>query len=156
MRLEGAFALLAMGACDQTPAGTRPADASMAIVDAPSPLPDAPSTPDAADAALAAASDAMPAAIPDVSAGGGDPGVGLDATDLDASGPAAPAVACDVDAGGDSGLCPPPSSVCADSTWLVFYDNGQCVAGQCTWEKRYIECVVGWCIRDGCQAPVTM
>ena len=53
-------------------------------------------------------------------------------------GPDAPATACDEDAGIDAALCAPPPSVCADdagSYWLVYYDNGQCMAGQCAWQK---------------------
>jgi hypothetical protein len=62
-----------------------------------------------------------------------------------------PPSACDVDAGLDAGVCPPPASVCNDSSWMVYYDDGQCVAGQCSWEIREQYCPDG-CRSGGCSA----
>jgi hypothetical protein len=157
MRAMGVFgALFAMGACSTATTETRSPDASMSGADTASPSADAESTPDAGKgAALEATGDASSMIIPvmDAARGTGDPGLSLDATDLDAPGPDPPPLACD--AGGDAGLCPPPHSECADPNWLVYYDNGQCVSGQCTWDKRYVECSVVSCFDGACQAPPT-
>ncbi len=57
------------------------------------------------------------------------------------SAPAPPAIACSVGAGADaSQVCPPPPPQCAESNWLVSYDNSQCVAGTCAWETHYVTC----------------
>jgi hypothetical protein len=82
------------------------------------------------------------------------PGVDLDATDLDAPGPDPAPVDCGAVAA-EAGFCPPPPSRCASYRWLVFYDNGECVSGSCSWEKRYADCAYG-CIHDACRAPFTM
>jgi hypothetical protein len=34
------------------------------------------------------------------------------------------------------------------SEWLVYYDNGECVAGQCAWEAKYHYC--GGVFGSGC------
>lgn len=72
-------------------------------------------------------------------------------------GPDAPATACDEDAGVDAALCAPPPSVCAEtegSYWLVYYDNGQCMAGQCAWQKIRRYCSNG-CARGACVSHLT-
>jgi hypothetical protein len=153
MRAMGVFgALFAMVACSTATTETRSPDASMSGADAASPAGEAESTPDA-DPTGDASSMFIP--IPDAARGAGDLGLGLDATDLDAAGPDPSPLACDADAGSDAGLCPPPHSECADSEWLVYYDNGQCVSGQCTWEKRYVECSIVSCFGGACQAAPT-
>ena len=63
--------------------------------------------------------------------------------------PAPPPTACDVDASPDSGVCPLPASVCADSFWLVYYDDGQCGAGLCSWQATDHFCS-GGCRLGGC------
>jgi hypothetical protein len=67
-----------------------------------------------------------------------------------------PQVACDLEAGpADSGVCPPPHSVCAGdagSPWLVYYDQGDCVLGRCLWQTRYLECT-GPCGNGACPLP---
>ncbi len=82
-------------------------------------------------------------------------GVSLDATDLDAPGPDPLDATCDGGAGDEGGLCPLPRSQCADGRWLVYYDNGSCVSGQCVWEKRYIDCSTLGCQMGSCRAAVT-
>lgn len=72
--------------------------------------------------------------------------------------PAVPAVACDEDAGDAAAVCPPPHSVCGGPTFVLYYDNGACVAGQCTWEVRptacpYTNCSAGACVYLGTSAP---
>jgi hypothetical protein len=159
-------ALLAMAACSAAATATPPKDGSMQAPDAIAKYGDAESTTDARDDPDT--SDTGPAAVPDAAGDADTPvvdvadatdntlGVGLDATDLDAAGPNPPPSACAEDAGNDAGLCPPPRSVCADQTWLVYYDNGQCVSGQCTWEKRYIRCSVALaCWFGACQGSIT-
>jgi hypothetical protein len=71
-------------------------------------------------------------------------------------GPPPPQVACDGDGGVDAALCSPPPSACAaDSDWLIYYDNGQCVAGQCAWETRRVYCNYG-CDSGGCLSRPTV
>jgi hypothetical protein len=82
-------------------------------------------------------------------------GVGLDATYLGAPGPEPPYTGCGADAA-EAGFCPVPHSLCADSPWLVFYDNAQCVSGSCTWDKRYVSCGTIGCFLGQCQIPFTM
>jgi hypothetical protein len=65
------------------------------------------------------------------------------ALEADGALPAPPEQACDVDASGDSGICPPPPSVCADAHTLVYYDSGQCVSGRCVWQARPVPCGLG-------------
>jgi hypothetical protein len=82
------------------------------------------------------------------------PGVGFDATNLNAPGPDPSPVGCGADAA-EAGFCPLPYSVCADSRWLVFYDNAQCVSGSCAWEKRYLDCGSIGCFVGQCRPPFT-
>jgi len=82
-------------------------------------------------------------------------GVDLDATDLDGAGPDPDPASCGGDAGGDAGFCGLPPSRCADSRWLVYYDDGQCILGQCAWEKRYVDCAAIGCFYGACRVPVT-
>jgi hypothetical protein len=75
--------------------------------------------------------------------------------------PVAPIVPCDPDAGIDAAICSPPPSVCATQLlgWLLYYDYGQCVAGQCTWQLRSrlcpgpAACSAGGCVYLGTSAP---
>jgi len=140
VRAAGALgALCATVACGGATIETRSLDASMAGADAASQSGDVESTPDAAL---------------DTGGDGGSVGLdsGPDATDLDAAATDPPPLACDADAGGEARLCPPPPSVCADTSTLVYYDNGQCVSGQCTWDKRSVRCSLpNVCWIDGCQ-----
>jgi hypothetical protein len=67
-------------------------------------------------------------------------------------GPDPAPMACDVDAAADAAVCALPPSVCADDTdhrWLVYYDDGQCVAGQCAWQKLRTYCAYG-CADGAC------
>jgi hypothetical protein len=59
---------------------------------------------------------------------------------------APPATACDIDASPDSSVCPLPASVCADFAWLTYYDDGQCMAGLCSWQAKDHYCP------DGCRS----
>jgi hypothetical protein len=114
--------------------------------------------------ANAGSNDSSFSQFPDVSDGAGDegaqpptvedaaPGVGLDATDLDAAGPDPSAAPCE---GSDAGSCGFPPSACADGRWLVYYDDGRCVSGQCVWEERYIDCSPLGCFYGACRVPVT-
>jgi hypothetical protein len=83
------------------------------------------------------------------------PGVGFDATNLTTPGPDPGPVGCGADAA-EAGFCPLPYSVCADSRWLLFYDNAQCVSGSCAWEKRYLDCGSIGCFVGQCRPPFTM
>jgi hypothetical protein len=62
------------------------------------------------------------------------------------AGPDPPAMLCDVDGAAEGGVCPPPPSVCAGMDtidapgWLIDYDDGQCLAGQCVWQKKRTMC----------------
>jgi hypothetical protein len=66
------------------------------------------------------------------------------------AGPDPPVAPCDDDASAEGGICPPPPSVCADPAWLVYYDNGQCVAGQCVWQKEHTTCHGVGCSAGSC------
>jgi len=77
---------------------------------------------------------------------------------------APPDVACTGDA--DAGVeCDLPTSTCAvpvdcdadltscmnASFWLVYYENGRCVAGHCVWDQRYFQCSkTSVCSRGAC------
>jgi hypothetical protein len=164
MRVSGVVGLLfVLGACNG------PALQTLGGADGASQVGDAPG---AADPDSGAALDAPPASSPDadqpeatldasgdawsppVQARDAAAGVSLDATTLDAAGPDPTARACNA-AADDGGLCPLPPSTCADRRWLVYYDNGQCVSGQCTWGKRYLDCGTIGCFFGACQYPPT-
>jgi hypothetical protein len=71
------------------------------------------------------------------------------------SAPVPPATPCSARVGLDaSDPCPPPASACADSKYLVYYDDGQCVAGSCVWQVRYFNCGQG-CSFGGCNSQGT-
>jgi hypothetical protein len=78
-------------------------------------------------------------------------------------GPAAPVVACDVDAGDGGPLCPPPPSQCVDvdggnTVWLAYFDEGECVSGQCVWQTKYHFCGGNWmdgCVSGACVRSIT-
>jgi hypothetical protein len=63
--------------------------------------------------------------------------------------PPPPQVSCTAGSG-DAALCPPPRSACLDSAWLVYYDQGECVAGQCSWQVRYGYCGGNGCVSGAC------
>lgn len=76
--------------------------------------------------------------------------------------PPPPKVDCDEDATQDAALCAPPPSVCAvskspaaDRGWLVYYDNGVCMAGQCVWQARDLYCPNG-CFSGTCSSGSTV
>jgi hypothetical protein len=91
---------------------------------------------------------------------------GVDMTDVDGSAwvnvlgcklpapaqPDPPQMACDVDASPEGGVCPLPASTCSSEAWLTYYDDGQCVAGVCTWLQRVRYCR-GGCRAGGCVPP---
>lgn len=62
------------------------------------------------------------------------------------------AASCDADASPGVIVCPPAPSTCLDSRWLVYYDDGQCVGGQCEWQQRDHFCT-GGCRASAC-API--
>ncbi|MGO9837621.1 MAG: hypothetical protein ACLP1X_25815 [Polyangiaceae bacterium] len=75
---------------------------------------------------------------------------------------APPAIGCDMDAGLDAALCPPPHSVCTGArgsgesvtTEMLYYDDGECVGGQCFWQLGLVKCADG-CGNGGCVFPST-
>jgi len=70
---------------------------------------------------------------------------------LDAGDP--PDIACGPDAGPDAGSCDrPPPSECASSSWLVYYVDGVCIDGRCSWTKRFLAC---GCRHGACCPPST-
>jgi hypothetical protein len=103
--------------------------------------------------------------------GGPDASLPLDAGPGQRSGPCflpapaaatPPVVSCDADGGNDGGLCPPPRSQCLNSgsayDWLVYYDNGECVSGQCVWQTNYHYCGntgQGVCNGGACVSSIT-
>jgi hypothetical protein len=144
--IAGLGAVLAVACTDAAPS---------ASVDASSP---AQTDADAVDSTFGNVADVsigVPEAAPPVVTDAAPPGVDLDATDLDGAGPAPLPVACDVEAGESAAPCPLPRSQCASSSWLVYYDDGQCVSGQCVWDMRYIACNQLTCFGGACQTPVT-
>jgi hypothetical protein len=64
-------------------------------------------------------------------------------------GPNPAPLACDADASAATGECPLPPSACADSRWLVYYDDGQCIAGSCSWKMKDSYCSLG-CSQGAC------
>jgi hypothetical protein len=68
--------------------------------------------------------------------------------------PDPPPLACNADAPSDSGVCPLPASTCADSEWLVYYDDGQCTSGLCTWQKKELFCTYR-CFQGACGSRPT-
>ncbi len=92
---------------------------------------------------------------PPVVASDAEFGVSLDATDLDAQAPDPVDASCDSDAADEGGICPLPGSQCADARWLVYFDNGACVSGQCSWEKKYVDCSTIGCFSGACRFPPT-
>ena len=52
-------------------------------------------------------------------------------------------------------LCAPPPSVCGDSVTLVYYTDGACVEGRCTWTQVQQICDYG-CDVYGCSYPFTL
>jgi hypothetical protein len=114
-----------------------------------------PDAPEAAGGADAASMEATVTWIPlDEGPADSGPGVGFDATDLNAPGPDPAPVGCGADAA-EAGFCSMPYSACADHRWLVFYDNAQCVSGSCTWVKKYVDCGSIGCSGGWCHVPFT-
>lgn len=50
--------------------------------------------------------------------------------------------------------CSPPPSVCLDDLVLVYFDQGECVAGRCEWVKQSLACRNA-CRDTGCQDSIT-
>ena len=50
--------------------------------------------------------------------------------------------------------CSPPPSVCMDDLVLVYFDQGECVAGRCEWVKQSLTCRNA-CRDTGCQDSIT-
>lgn len=50
--------------------------------------------------------------------------------------------------------CSPPPSICLDDLVLVYFDEGQCVAGRCEWVKQSLACRNA-CRDNGCQDSIT-
>ena len=50
--------------------------------------------------------------------------------------------------------CAPPPSQCADNLTLVYFDQGECVAQRCTWQKVSLTCR-NLCQGTGCQDSIT-
>jgi hypothetical protein len=50
--------------------------------------------------------------------------------------------------------CSPPPSVCLDDLVLVYFDQGECVAGRCEWVKQSLTCRNA-CRNTGCQDSIT-
>jgi hypothetical protein len=63
--------------------------------------------------------------------------------------PPPPQVSCPASSGG-SDACPPTRSQCVSSQWLVYYDQGVCVGGQCSWQERYASCSGSRCVSGAC------
>ncbi len=95
------------------------------------------------DAAVDAPEDASDAFAPDTSVL-----LGPDA----AAYPPAPKT-CDADGGNK--VCPNPPSVCANSDWLVYYENGRCVDGGCVWDTLWLQCQIHDCKQGYCSQPGT-
>jgi len=70
--------------------------------------------------------------------------------------PNPPPLACDVDASPATPVCPLPPSACASSAWLVYYDDGQCVAGACSWQKKDRYCGDLGCMHGACGSVGTV
>ncbi|HXK17134.1 MAG TPA: hypothetical protein VNG33_05010 [Polyangiaceae bacterium] len=51
-------------------------------------------------------------------------------------------------------VCSPPPSVCLDDLTLVYFDQGECVAGRCEWVKQSLTCR-NLCRATGCQDSIT-
>ncbi len=67
--------------------------------------------------------------------------------------PAPPQTACDGAASPEGGVCPPPASTCSSTLWLTYFDDGQCVAGYCSWQERSHYCQGEMCGGGAC-APL--
>lgn len=48
-----------------------------------------------------------------------------------------------------------PPSVCAAFDTLVYFSDGACVDGACTWKQTSMQCVQGYCTNGGCTPPTT-
>jgi hypothetical protein len=69
------------------------------------------------------------------------------------AGPQPPQVSC-ISGDGGSSVCLPPQSVCVSASWLLYYDQGDCDAGQCTWQERYVACFR--CANGACLSAPTL
>ena len=109
--------------------------------------------------ALAACNDTTP--LPDggndaASTGTDAGGFTIDAPNYDAPQPPPPPVpdaaapppeACVQDGGP---ACPLPPSVCADTNYLEYFENGVCVDGGCQFDSKLFLCTAG-CVHGACQ-----
>jgi hypothetical protein len=50
--------------------------------------------------------------------------------------------------------CSPPPSTCLGDITLVYFDEGECVAGFCEWHKASLDCISS-CLTGGCQDSIT-
>src|SRR5262245_62075468 len=71
--------------------------------------------------------------VPDAGAGGNPC-----TTPAPSDGPDPPKTPCDP--ASDAGACDLPPSVCANTKWLVYYVNPQCIGGFCQWDKKTFNC----------------
>jgi hypothetical protein len=72
----------------------------------------------------------------------------------DADVPPDPERPCDADAAAsDADVCPLPPSVC-DAGALVYYADGTCVAGACSWVAQTVLCPYG-CVDGACVVSIT-
>jgi hypothetical protein len=51
--------------------------------------------------------------------------------------------------------CAPPPSLCGNSVTLVYYTDGACIDGRCTWTQEQQICDYG-CDANGCTFPFTL
>jgi hypothetical protein len=65
---------------------------------------------------------------------------------------APPEVSCAADASACDEL---PSSVCADETTVLYFNDGTCVDGGCQWKEKTMACFQGMCVQGGCTPPTT-
>jgi len=66
---------------------------------------------------------------------------------------APPAVSCAMNASACNSL---PPSTCADATTELYFSDGTCDGGTCTWKTSTMNCgAQSYCVSGGCTPPVT-
>ena len=66
---------------------------------------------------------------------------------------APPVVSCAMNASACDSL---PPSTCADATTVLFFSDGACDGGTCTWKTRTMPCgAQSYCFNGGCTPPTT-